>query len=103
MRSLTGNALACVVCGKIGVSICARCCKKPGYRTTLARAHPLQERDPKLYKRLDGMARLPLQQNKQLWDEFFIEIKAGDFYEHLPILVEILQEGKWRTDALGRL
>ena len=74
--------------------------QEPGYRTTLARAHPLQERDPKLYKRLDGMARLPLQQNKQLWDEFFIEIKAGDFYEHLPILVEILQEGKWRTDAL---
>jgi hypothetical protein len=46
------------------------------------------------------MSQLPLQGNKQLWDELCIEIKAGDFYEYLPILVEIVHEGKWRTDAL---
>lgn len=95
------TTLTCAVCGKIGVSICAWCSKKPRYKTMMARAHPLQEREPELYKRLDEMARLPLQGNQQLWDEFCIEIKAGDFYEHLPILVEILQAGKWRTDALN--
>src|ERR1039458_3508856 len=97
------TTLACVVCGKIGVSVCAKCSapRKRKYRTEIAQAHPLQERDPELYKRLDGMSRLPLQGNQQLWDEFCVEIKAGAFYEHLPILVEILQEGKWRTDALS--
>ncbi len=94
------TTLTCSGCGKTGVSICARCSKKPGYKTMIARANPLQERDAELYKRLDEMSRLPLQENKQVWDEFCIEIKAGDFYEDLPILVEILHEGKWRTDAL---
>jgi len=94
------KTLTCSGCGKMGVSICARCSKKPGYKTALARAHPLQERDPKLYKRLDELSRSPLRENKELWDEFCIEIKAGSYYEHLPILFEILQEGKWRTDSL---
>jgi hypothetical protein len=64
----------------------------------MARANLLQKRDPALYKRLDEMSRLPLQE-EQAWDKFCIEIKAEDFYEHMPTLVEILQEGKWRTDA----
>ena len=94
--------LTCAVRGKAGVSICAKCSKKGRrYTTALARAHPLQERDPELYKRLDELSRLPLQKHKQLWDEFSLDIGAGDSYEHLPILVEILQEGKWRTEALN--
>jgi hypothetical protein len=95
------TTLTCSGCGKTGVSICARCSKKPGYKTALARAHPLHERDPELYKRLDEMSRLSPQEIKPLWDEFCIEIKARDFYEHLPIFIEILQEGKWRTEALS--
>ncbi|HME32872.1 MAG TPA: hypothetical protein VKG65_08990, partial [Terriglobales bacterium] len=78
----SGSALSCAGCGKIGVSICARCSRKPRYRTAIARAHPLQERDPELYKRLDEMSRLSFRENKQSWDEFCIEIKAEDFYEH---------------------
>jgi hypothetical protein len=93
------NDLACKGCGKIGVSICAKCAKT-GYRRAIARANPLRERDPEFYKQLDEMSRLSLQGNQQSWDEFCIEIKAEHFYEHLPILVEILHEGKWRTDAL---
>ena len=95
------RTLTCSGCGKTGVSICARCSKKPGYKTALARAHPLQERDPELYKRLDEMSRLSPQENKPFWDEFCIEIKAEDNYEALSTFVEILQEGKWRTDALN--
>jgi hypothetical protein len=95
------TTLTCSGCGKVGVSICARCSKKPGYKAMIARAHPLQERDPELYKRLDEMSRVSLQENKQLWDEFCREIKAEDFYEHLAILVEIVQEGKWRTKVLN--
>ncbi len=96
-----GNSiqLACAGCGKPGVSICAKCAKT-GYRTAVARANPLEKREPELYKRLDQMSRLSLEGNKKLWDEFCIEINAGDYYEHLPILVEILHEGKWRTNAL---
>ena len=45
----------------------------------IARAHPLQERDPEFYKRLDEMSRLSIEEVKQLWNEFCIEIKAGDF------------------------
>jgi|NGEPerStandDraft_6_1074524.scaffolds.fasta_scaffold52573_1 hypothetical protein len=94
------TTITCAVCGKAGVSICAKCSKKGRrYKTALARANPLQERDPELYKRLDEMSRLSLQGNRQVFDEFCIEIKAGGFYEHLPMLVEILQEGKWRTEA----
>lgn len=91
--------LACAGCGKTGVSICAKCAKT-GYRKAFARANPLQKRDPELYERLDQMSRLSLEDNKKLWDEFCIEIKAGALYEHLTILVEIVHEGKWRTDAL---
>jgi len=91
--------LVCAGCGKIGVSICAKCART-GYRRVIARANPLQERDPELYKRLDEMSRLSLEDNKESWDEFCIEINAGDYYEHLPTLVEIVQEGIWRTDAL---
>lgn len=99
---MTDNRLTCAVCGKAGVSICAKCSKKGRrYTTALARAHPLRERDPELYKRLDEMSRLPLRGNRQLWDEFCKEIKAEGFYEHLPILIEILKEGKWRTDTLS--
>ena len=47
------------------------------------------------------MSRLPVRENKKLWDEFCLDIGAGDVYEHLPILVGILQEGKWRTEALN--
>jgi hypothetical protein len=91
----------CAVCGKAGVSICTKCSKGGrSYKAALARSNPLQERDPETYKRLDELSRLPLKGNKQLWDEFCIEIKAGDFYEYLPILVEIVHEGKWRTNAL---
>src|ERR1019366_7348371 len=43
------KALTCSGCGKPGVSICARCSKKPRYKAALARVHPLQERDPELY------------------------------------------------------
>ena len=64
----------------------------------MARANLLQKRDPALYQRFDEMSRLPLQE-KQAWDKFCIEIKAGDFYEQMPILAQILQEGRWRTDA----
>src|SRR5271166_3807735 len=96
------TAFTCAVCGKTGVSICARCSKKGRrYKTALARAHPLQKRDPELYKRLDDMSRLSLQEIKQLWDEFCIEIKAEHFYEDILIFVELLQEGKWRTEALN--
>ena len=99
---MTDNRLTCAVCGKAGLSVCAKCSKKGRrYTTALARAHPLQERDPELYKRLDELSRLPLQEHKQLWDEFSLDIGAGDSYEHLPILVEILEEGKWRTEALN--
>src|SRR5664280_1759522 len=96
------RTLTCSGCGKTGVSICARCSKKGRrYKTALARAHPLQKRDPELYKRLDEMSRLSLQEIKQLWDEFCIEIKAEHFYEDILIFVELLQEGKWRTEALN--
>jgi hypothetical protein len=46
------------------------------------------------------MARLSIQEIKPLWDEFCVEIKAQDFYEELATFVEILREGKWKTDAL---
>src|SRR5450759_546791 len=76
------TTITCAVCGKAGVSICAKCSKKGRrYKTALARANPLQERDPELYKRLDEMSRLSLQGNRQVFDEFCIEIKAGVFYE----------------------
>ena len=76
------TTITCAVCGKAGVSICAKCSKKGRrYKTALARANPLQERDPELYKRLDEMSRLSLQGNRQVFDEFCIEIKAGGFYE----------------------
>src|SRR5271165_4571925 len=91
--------LACAGCGKTGVSICAKCAKT-GYRKAVARANPLEKRDSELYGRLDKMSQLSLQEIKPLWDEFCIEINAENFYEHLPIFVEILQEGNWRTDAL---
>jgi|SRR5271165_181796 len=91
--------LACAGCGKTGVSICAKCAKT-GYRMAIARANPLREREPDLYGRLDKMSQLSLQEIEPLWYEFCIEINAEDFYEHLPIFVEILPDGKWRTDAL---
>jgi hypothetical protein len=95
------NKLSCAGCGKPGVGICAKCCKKPEYRlASFARANPLRKRAPELYRRLDDLSRLPLDGNRNLWDEFCVDIKAGDLYEHLPILVEMVQEGKWRTDAL---
>src|SRR5664280_327909 len=95
------GTLTCAVCGKVGVTICASCSKRGRrYKTALAQAHPLQERDPELYKRLDKMSRLPLKGNQKLWDEFCIEIGAERYYEYMPILVEIMQEGKWRTDTL---
>ena len=46
------------------------------------------------------MSRLPLKGNQKLWDEFCIEIGEERYYEYMPILVEIMQEGKWRTDTL---
>src|SRR5664280_950153 len=93
--------ITCAVCGEPGVSICAKCSKKGRrYKTALAQAHPLLERDPALYKRLDQMSRLPLKGNKKSWDDFCVEIGAGRYYEYMPILVEIMQEGKWRTDTL---
>jgi hypothetical protein len=93
--------LSCAGCGKPGVGICAKCCKKPKYRmAAVARANPLRNRDPETFQRLDDLSRLPLDGNRNLWDEFCVDIKAGDLYEHLPILVEMVQEGKWRTDAL---
>src|ERR1035441_9678538 len=93
--------ITCAVCGEPGVSICARCSKKGRrYKTALAQAHPLLERDPALYKRLDQMSRLPLKGNQKSWDDFCAEIGAGRYYEYMPILVEIMQEGKWRTDTL---
>lgn len=98
-RKANTNELRCQGCGKIGVSICARCAKTKG-RILAARACPLNERNPELYKRLDDLSQRPLQGNKQLWDEFCVEIGAEQYYEHLPILVEILREGKWRTNAL---
>ena len=96
------TTLTCSGCGKPGVSICAKCAvpNKKKYRTPTAQAHPLQERDPELYKRLDKMSRLPLNGNQKLWDEFCIEIGAERYYEYMPILVEIMQEGKWRTETL---
>lgn len=94
--------LTCQGCGKIGASICAKCAKTKG-RILAARAHPLKERDPELYKRLDALSQRSLQQNKQLWDEFCIEIGAQRFYEHLSILKQIVDEGLWRTDALHPL
>jgi hypothetical protein len=49
------------------------------------------------------MSRSSPHENKQLWDEFCAEIGAKDYYEYMPILVEIVQEGGWRTDALKPL
>ena len=95
------RTLTCPVCGKTGINICPSCRKSPGYKTMIARANPLREREPELYKLLDEMSRSSLQENKRLWDELCVEINAGDYYEHLPTFVEILQEGKWRTDALN--
>src|SRR5664279_514899 len=93
--------ITCAVCGESGVSICARCSKKGRrYKTALAQANPLLERDPALYKRLDQMSRLPLKGNQKSWDDFCAEIGAGRYYEYMAILVEIMQEGKWRTDTL---
>ena len=46
------------------------------------------------------MSRLPLKGNQKSWDDFCVEIGAGRYYEHMPILVKIVQEGGWRTDAL---
>ena len=99
------TTLACGVCGKPGVSICAQCSapNKKKYRRAIAQAHPLQERDPELYKRLDKMSRLPLKGNQKLWDDFCAEIGGEDYYEYMPILVKIVQEGGWRTDALKPL
>jgi hypothetical protein len=79
--------LACAGCGKTGVSSCAKCAKT-GYRTAVPRANPLQKRELELYMRLDQLSRLSFEDNKKLWDELCIEIKAGNLYEHLPILVE---------------
>jgi len=97
---LGSERLSCVGCGRPGVSICSACSRKPRYR---ARANPLEKRDPELYKRLSTLSRLPLAENKEQWDEFCVEIGADDSYEHLPTLVEIMREGKWRTDALNPL
>ena len=93
--------MSCVGCGQAGVTICAACSKKSRYRhKAAARGNPLEKRSPRLYKHLDELSRSPLDGNKRLWDEFCIEIRADHLYEHLPILVEIVQEGKWRTDSL---
>jgi hypothetical protein len=46
------------------------------------------------------MSQLPVEGNQEAWDGFCIEIKLGDFYEYLHVLAAILQEGKWRTEAL---
>jgi hypothetical protein len=95
------STLTCPGSGKTGICICPRCSKHSGSRTLIARANPLREREPQLYKLLDEMSRLSLQENKRLWDELCIEINAEDYYEHLPTFVEILLEGTWRTDALN--
>jgi len=93
--------MSCVGCSQAGVTICAACSKKSRYRQkAAARGNPLEKRSPQLYKHLDELSRSPLDGNKRLWDEFCIEIRADHLYEHLPILVEIVQEGKWRTDSL---
>jgi hypothetical protein len=99
------TTLACGVCGTPGVSICAQCSapKKKKYRRAIKQAHPLRERNPALYKRLDQMSRLPLKENQKLWDDFCVEIGGEDYYEYMPILVKIVQEGGWRTDALKPL
>src|SRR5262245_60883596 len=77
--------LTCLGCGQTGVSICARCSKKPGYKTALARAHPLQDRDPELYARLDQMCRVPLEESWQSWgmegvDGLCMDIGAEAYY-----------------------
>jgi len=97
--AIQSTTLTCAVCGKAGASICATCAqpRKRKYRAAIALAHPQQERDPGPYKRIEQMSRLPLESHTQLWGEFCVEIGAGDFYEYLPILVEIVQEGKWRN------
>jgi len=64
-------------------------------------ATPLEERDPELYKRLDELSRLPLEGNGAVWNEFVLEIGAGQLYEYLPMLVALLREGNWRTDVLN--
>lgn len=74
-------------------------------RTIACRELPLQEREPELYKRLDEMSQTQLERCWQLWgvdgiDGLCVEIGAEAYYEHLPIFVEILKEGKWRTHAL---
>jgi hypothetical protein len=94
--------LTCLGCGKIGVSVCAKCAKSKG-RILAARSCPLKERDPELYKRLDDLSQRPLEGNKQLWDEFCVEIDAQQYYEYLPVLKEVIDEGLWRTDAVRPL
>src|SRR5664279_5256264 len=49
------------------------------------------------------MSRLPLKGNQKLWDDFCAEVGGEDYYEYMPILVKIVQEGGWRTDALKPL
>lgn len=89
------STLACKGCSKPIVSLCARCAERE--YSVLARENPLCEREPELYKKLDELSRLPLQGNEELYGEFCVEIGAGDHYEHLPVLAEILHEGNWRT------
>jgi hypothetical protein len=74
-------------------------------RTIVCRAHDLEEREPELYRRLDEMSQTPLEKCQQLWgangeNGLCVEIGAEAYYEHLPIFLEILKEGKWRTQAV---
>ena len=98
--AVEAGVLKCIGCGKLGVGICASCSKKRGYKTAIARAMPLEQRDPALYQRLDKLSRLPLKGNRKAWAELCVEINAEEYFEYLSILVEIIHEGKWRTDAL---
>ncbi len=80
--------------------ICCRCDSPAAKRKRALAAKaatPLEERDPELYKRLDELSRLPLEGNGAVWNEFVLEIGAGQLYEHLPMLVALLREGNWRS------
>jgi|ERR1035437_4736765 hypothetical protein len=102
--STDSNHLSCAGCGKVGVSICAKCAKKPACLGKLKKKTAKQATaqreiisdDAGFYGRLEGMSQLPFEGNKKSWGGLCLEIGANKYYIHLELLAEIVREGKWR-------